>query len=427
MKHTRNNIRTAILALSASVALPIAPVFGQDAPTVINAPPPTITAPPPAAAPPPVATQPAVPAPRINIVPQTPPTTRAAPPPAVDERPAPRTTRAAPVRSRAAAPVRRAAPAPAPVAEAPAAIPEAAPPPVAAAPPVETLPPVAPEVAPVPVETPAEGSSSTMMAILIGAGALLLAALAFFGLRRRRRTDDEVYEEVYYEAPVEAEPRFERPIEAAPAMAPAPDLAVPAAAALGSAAIPAAEPVSAEEVSVDDADQADVDALTAESAPVAGRPWLEFLLRPVRAGTSQDDAIVQFELTVGNTGTVAARDVKISTWMFAAGEGTDMERMLIDPPADATVSEVDIAAGDGTRVDAEIALSKSGLHEETVLPVVVADARYRLPDGSEGRTSASFAVGLPGEGDALDPFQLDRATGLIESVEARLHGEPTRV
>ncbi len=164
------------------------------------------------------------------------------------------------------------------------------------------------------------------------------------------------------------------------------------------------------------------------SAPVAGRPWLEFLLRPVRAGTSQDDAIVQFELTVGNTGTVAAKDVKISTWMFAAGEGTDMERMLIEPPADATVSEVDIGAGDGTRVDAEIALPKAGLHEQTVLPVVVADARYRLPDGSEGRTSASFAVGLPGgEGEELSPFQLDRATGLIESVEARLHGEPTRV
>ena len=66
-----------------------------------------------------------------------------------------------------------------------------------------------------------------------------------------------------------------------------------------------------------------------------GRPWLEFLMRPVRAGTSQDDAIVQFELTVGNTGDVAARDVRISTWMVAAGEGTDMERSLIEPPADA--------------------------------------------------------------------------------------------
>ena len=62
-----------------------------------------------------------------------------------------------------------------------------------------------------------------------------------------------------------------------------------------------------------------------------------------------------------------------------------------------------------------------------MLPVVVADARYTLPDGSEGRTQASFAVGLPGEGDDLDPFAVDRSSGLIETVEARLHGEPTRV
>ena len=30
MTHTRNNLRTAILALSASIVLPIAPVFGQE-------------------------------------------------------------------------------------------------------------------------------------------------------------------------------------------------------------------------------------------------------------------------------------------------------------------------------------------------------------------------------------------------------------
>ena len=66
-----------------------------------------------------------------------------------------------------------------------------------------------------------------------------------------------------------------------------------------------------------------------------------------------------------------------------------------------------------------------GRGEEPVLPVVFADARYTLPDGSEGRTSASFEIGLPGDG-TLDPFPTDRASGLIESVEARLHGELER-
>jgi len=417
-------LRTAILALSASIVLPTAPVFGQDAPAASPPPVVTISPPPPAMTAPPAATTP--PPARIEIVPQT----RAAPPPAVDERPATRTTRTTATRAttrRATAPARRAAPAPAPVARAPVTA-APAPAPEAVAPIAETLPPppVVAEPVAAPVETEAAGTGS-ILPWLIG-GALLIGALAFFLAMRRRRTGDEVYEETAYEAPA---PVYEEPaIAAAPVAEPMfvrpavePAFVAPAVAAAAEADAPA-EAVAAEDVSVDDADQADVDALAADSDPVAGRPWLEFLLRPVRAGTSQDDTIVQFELTVGNTGSLPAKDVRISTWMFAAGPGTDMERSLIEPPADATVSEIDIAAGDGTRVDGEMSLPKAG-HTDTILPVLVADARYRLPDGSEGRTSASFAVGLP-DGDGIAPFQLDRATGLIESVEARLHGEPTR-
>ena len=60
---------------------------------------------------------------------------------------------------------------------------------------------------------------------------------------------------------------------------------------------------------------------------------------------------------------------------------------------------------------------------------MVAEARYRLPDGSEGRTHAAFDIGLPESEDAdgLTPFPVDRASGLRENVEARLHGEPERV
>ena len=152
-------------------------------------------------------------------------------------------------------------------------------------------------------------------------------------------------------------------------------------------------------------------------------------MRPLRAGTTTDDAVVEFELTVGNTGSVRAKDVRISTWMFAAGsaEESDMERMLINPPAEARVSEVTIEPGDGTRVEGSLALPKSGLHE-AILPIVVADARYRLADGSEGRTSASFEVGMSdGDEEALNPFPIDRTSGLIEGVEARLHGDLERV
>ena len=97
----------------------------------------------------------------------------------------------------------------------------------------------------------------------------------------------------------------------------------------------------------------------------------------------------------------------------------------LSPSRHASHSELSIAPGDGARVDGTISLPREGLRG-SVLPVIVADARYRLPDGSEGRTHASFAVGLP-SGDGLAPFAVDLPSGLRDDVEARLHGEPERV
>ena len=409
MKQKLHLNRPAMVALSAFVASATAPVFAQDVsltpppPVVVNAPPPTVSAPPPVSVAPP---------PAESVAP--PPAARPAPQPAAE--PARTATRAARPATRAAsrpaapASVRRAAPAPAP---AQAATSVSAP--VAAA----TTPP-----APAPVAVPAiTGSASAPVAEqggiagywpwMAAAGVLLLAALTLLALRRRSAAyEDEVYyEEPYYEAEAAPEPVFER---TAPVTAAAPV----------AAAAPVVAAAAADEVTVAEPASEDMEALAAASEPVPDRPWLEFLMRPIRAGTSKDDAVVAFELTVGNTGAVEARDVKISTWMVAGGTGSEMERSLIEPPADAQLSELDIPAGDGARVEAELAVPK---HDMTgsVLPVVVADARYRLPDGSEGRTHASFAVGRAGEGE-LEPFLLDR-TGITENVEARLQGEPERV
>jgi hypothetical protein len=405
MKQSHILARPAVAALFAAAVLSTAPVFAQDTaapPPVINAPPPVISpapapAPAPAATPAPVAAAPA-PAPTV---------TRAAPAPAA--RPAARVARAASARApapraRAVTPAPAAAPAPAapvPVSVEPAALPAG----------------VTPALTPGGADIPQVGAASRSetggrLGILpwLIAGALLIAGAAMLFARRRR---DEVYEQDAYE---DEQAAYEEP-----AIVPVPTDAFAPVAPVAVGAILADEDVSAAEP-----DREDVAALAADSAPEADRPWLEFLMRPVRAGTNEEDAVVEFELTVGNTGSRAARDVRISTWMVAAGAASDMERSLIEPPADAQHSEVSIEPGDGARVDGSIALPKEGLRGP-VLPVVVADARYTLPNGGEGRTSASFAVGLPsGEGEGLEPFAVDLPSGLHEDVEARLHGEPQR-
>lgn len=371
MKQQAPSLARAAALLLAAAALPSTALIAQE--TQPADPPVVETTPPPAAE----TSIPPAPAP-VTTTPIEAPDTAAPVAEAETTAPPPRaratTTRRTTTRTTARVPVAVVAPAPVAVAPAPVeALPvETLPPPVAQTPPPEVL----PETTTAPVETVQESNGSILPWLL--AGLLLVGALAFFALRRRRRT--EVYDEVYEPAPVVA----------------------PVAAAV---------PVIAETPVV-------------VETP-AGRPELELEMRPVRAGVSGADARVEFELTVGNRGPVAAEDVRISTWMLASG-ATEAERALIEPHDHADTAPVRIAAGEARTVEASVALPTAEVEGDAVLPVVVADARYRLPDGSEGRTSASFAVGVP-DGEELAHFAVDNPSGLHDDVVARPLGEVERV
>jgi LPXTG-motif cell wall-anchored protein len=257
----------------------------------------------------------------------------------------------------------------------------------------ETAPaPVAAQPAPAPAEDPRSGIIS-MLPWLI-AGLALLGALAFLASRRRRRAHTEVHDESWQNEPAyapaaeahggavdESHPVEAHPVEAAPVAAVA---AAPAAAAVAS----------------------------------SGRPDIELRMRPVRAGVSENDARVEFELTVDNRGSAAAQELRVSTWMLAAGS-SEAERALIQPGDDrADTPPVTIDAGETRTMEAAVALPTSQVEGDSVLPVVVADARYLLPDGSEEHRSVSFAVGVPVEGE-LAHFDMENPSGLHEGVEAR--------
>jgi MYXO-CTERM domain-containing protein len=390
---TRTPHRRAFCLLLTAVALPLTPLAAQ---------PPADTIPPPvqAESPPSVATpvetpaQPTIhtPLPTITIPDPEPVQARApaeprAAPTRATSRTATRAPARAPVRAQPA-PAADPAPAPQPAAETPAPA-EAAPAIADAAP---AVPPLEPSASPEPA--PAEpGGSSTLLWVIGGLAALGL--LAFFLLRRRRGDepvrDEAVRDEVYEPA-------------AAPVAASA--MAAPPLAA-------AAMPVHDEPV--------------AAAADESGRPWLDLVMRPRRAGVTGDEALVEFDLGVENHGTAPARDVRISTWMFPGGAGqeSEMERALVDHRDEPSRPQGTIEPGAERRIDSSVALPTSGVRTDSVLPVVFAEARYVLPDGTEARTSATFAVGVP-IGEELAHFDLENPSGLHEDVEARPLGEPER-
>ncbi|HEX2762463.1 MAG TPA: hypothetical protein VHM92_01285 [Allosphingosinicella sp.] len=347
---------TALLAQEAQPPAdpPAAEVLPAPAPAPAETPPPADTIAVETPAPAPEATAPAA-ATTVRRAAQTP---RARPTTSVT-----RTVRTAP-----------AAPAPAPAAAAPAA-PEAVPPP-----PAELIPPAAaPDVLPeapaavAPAPQPQAARTPSVLPWVLG-GLLILGLAAFLLLRRRRRTAVvEDYDRAYDEPAVAAAPEP----EASPVLAAAP---------------------------------------LAAAAP-AGQPRIELSMRPIRAGVGEKDARVEFQLTLDNLGNADAEDVRVSTWMLASGS-SEMERALIEPRDHADTPPATIGAGEARTVEAAVAMPRGEVHGDSILPVVVADARYRLPDGSEGRCTATFAVGVPVEGE-LAHFDAENPSGLHEDVEAR--------
>ncbi|HEX8064313.1 MAG TPA: hypothetical protein VF535_14005, partial [Allosphingosinicella sp.] len=262
MKTRPTPLARAAALLLAAAALPLVPAIGQE--TSPPAESPATETPPPDATtsiPPPEATTPA---------PETPAAETPAPAPAArttTRRTETRTIRRVPATVPGPAVPVAVVPVPTPVDTLPPVATAPLPPPVAQTPPLEVL----PETPPAPVATTVEtrDSRDSLLPWLLG-GLLLLGALAFFALRGRRGA--AVHDRVYERPPVATVPG-----EAVPLAAAAP-------------VVTPVEPV----------------------APVvpAGRPELNLTMRPVRAGVIGDDARVEFQLTVGNSGPVAAENVR---------------------------------------------------------------------------------------------------------------------
>jgi hypothetical protein len=335
---------------------------------------------------------------------------------------------------------------PAPRAEAPvrpAAEPAAAEPvaPVAAAPvtppPAEVAPPPV-ETAPLPAETvaeapqPASDGGGSLWLILAAAGLGLAAIAAFLLLRPRRRDEDLAYE-AYQPEPLVAQsepastPRVADPVAAAPIfVAPRHEPEV----------IPATPQPALENAELVAPDAADIDAVLGGAKPQGRRPVLELAMRPTRAGMSRRGAMVEFELTVANAGALPAEDVRIGAFMLgdSAAVPSEIERLLLHPPAEQVVPAERIEPGDGTRLNAAVTLPRelveAAAHagdDDGFTPVLVADARYRLPDGGEGRTAAAFTIGRINGGEHLVPIALQDDPAVYADIEARLHSVPAKV
>jgi hypothetical protein len=329
---------------------------------------------PPAAIPPATQPRPAAPAPARTAQPAATPAPRRETP----ARPALRTPpRAAPAR---AAPAPQTAPVQAPATEQPQ---PAAPPPAVQAP----LPSAEPAAA---ASAPASGSNWLWLLLLVPL--LGLAGFAWLRLRRRREARDEddqaslagtlgVARWMEDEAPA--------PVEA------------PAQAEAESPPPPAAEPA---------------------------RAWLEIDIAPDRAAATETQAVLHYELTLRNTGQLAARNIRIDSRLFNASADADIADFLAGPIHDQSGSpQIAIPPGEELRLG-----SVAGMTTEEVQAIQVQGRTIFVPslatkvaydwDGgtASGRTARAWLVGRETEASAkMGPFRLDLGPRIYRQVGRR--------
>lgn len=312
------------------------------------------------------------PAPVVTVTPPPPPAQRPAPERAPERRtPAPASTTQTPARSTAPAVT-----APAPVSEAPAAQAEpapveATPAPASDVPPVQEIEPTAP-----PPVTPESATVDWRIWAAAGGAALLLLA-GFLLLRRRRRHAQDLSE-------VEAEPV---PVASSPPPAIAP------------------------------------------RRPMGPRAQMEIDFRPERLVTSENQAVVHFELTIRNRGDATASNVQIEARLFnASGAEADDVRTFFAAPVEAGTSGMDVPSGRGVQFTSAVTIPRDQIRvvEMAGRPLFIPTVAVKLlHDGGDGedpvRITRRYLVGIePKEPSGkMGPFRMDIGPRIYRSIGQR--------
>jgi hypothetical protein len=179
---------------------------------------------------------------------------------------------------------------------------------------------------------------------------------------------------------------------------------------------------------------AHVEARPAKPQPPSGvvstrlRPWLELEVQLGRAIVDDKKAAVEFHLTVFNSGSIAARNVRIEASLFNAGAHQDAQ---IQGFFDAPLGEGDpieaIPPMQRIAIDSAVILPREQIQpiewEGRLLfvPLIAFNALYAWPGGGPGQTSASYLVGKQTDAEKLAPLRLDLGPRLFRNLAVREH------
>ena len=139
-----------------------------------------------------------------------------------------------------------------------------------------------------------------------------------------------------------------------------------------------------------------------------------------------EKALLEFEMTLFNSGSAPARDVLVEGSLFNAGPMQDEQiaRFFQNPVGQGNRLPL-LAPLQRLSVKSAIALSKAQLvplemeGQSLFVPLAGFNALYRWGSGSDGQTSTSYLVGKQTDGEKLAPFRLDIGPRVFRRLAAR--------
>ncbi len=123
----------------------------------------------------------------------------------------------------------------------------------------------------------------------------------------------------------------------------------------------------------------------APAVDLSQRPWVRLSLAPISTERSGSERHVEYDLIVENEGQVPARDVIVSSFMTGSTTASVVATL---GSAQSLSRTIDLGAGQS------LSLRGTAIVKDGIEPKIVADAKYPLPDGTQGHLAARFALEL---------------------------------
>ncbi len=157
------------------------------------------------------------------------------------------------------------------------------------------------------------------------------------------------------------------------------------------------------------------------------RPWLELEFTPERGVIDHEKAMIGFELSVYNSGSVPARNVLLLAALINGGPMQEQQiRLFFDNPGAGDDRIPVIPPLQRVTLNTRVVLAREQIRpievegRQLFVPMVAFNAIYGWSGGT-GQTSASYLVGKQTSGEKLAPFRLDLGSRIFRNLAAREH------